>query len=275
MPPLPGLLPLGFDPTTRLHEFLDLATHAPDYPLPVRDAASGILSTGAGTGLVFVLVPGGRLDQGAHKNRPGVDRNDEFAGDDELAGASVPLDPFLIARTELTVGQWNRLLGASTLHDDPLLPITNVDWSMARELLQRHGMALPTEAQWEYAARAHGSWPWSSGPDPAEATSCGWFSGGMQPVGLLQPNRFGLYDLHGNAAEWCADVKLPYEDSTARRGDGLRTHAAGASGEELRVLRGGAFYEGPQAARVTARAGKPPTTRSFGIGVRPVRRLRD
>ncbi len=277
LPQLPGLVPLGKDPTTLLHEFVDLTTHTPDYPLPTRDGSTGALRTGAGTGLVFVLVPAGRLDQGARKNRPGVDRNDEFASDDELAGASVTLDAFLIARTELTVAHWQRLQGSTTVHDDPLLPVTNVDWTTVRELLRRHGMALPTEAQWEFAARAHNPFPWSSGPERAETTTCGWFVGGMQPVGLLQPNRFGLYDVHGNAAEWCEDEKLPYEDSTARRGDGLRARPAAPAGDadSLRCVRGGAFYEGELAARVTARTGKPAAVRSFGIGVRPVRRLRD
>ncbi|MFY9341020.1 MAG: serine/threonine-protein kinase, partial [Planctomycetota bacterium] len=72
LPPQSGLVPLGPDPVTHLHEFLDLASHAPGYPVPHRDAATGELVVGAGTGIVLVLLPEGRLDQGARADRPGT-----------------------------------------------------------------------------------------------------------------------------------------------------------------------------------------------------------
>jgi serine/threonine protein kinase/formylglycine-generating enzyme required for sulfatase activity len=273
VPALPGLVPLGPDPTTKLYEFVDLASHAPGYPLPVRDA-TGVLRTDAGSGIVFVLLPAGRLDEGAYKNRPGVDGNDELAAEDELHGGSVQLDAFLIARTELTQAQWNRLAGRVTLGDDPLLPVTDLEWSRASAVLDRFGMQLPTEAQWEYACSAHGRWPWSTGAAIEDVVKAGWFTHGLQPVGLLAPNAFGLYDMHGNAAEWCEDEKLPYDDSTTRHGDGLRERKVPRHGEELRVVRGGAWHQGPQFARATARDARSPASRDATIGVRPVRPLR-
>jgi len=275
VPTLPGLVPLGADPRTGLHEFLDLATHAAGYPLPTRDAA-GALAGDAGTGVVFVLLPAGRLDQGAHRNRPGVDRNDDLASDDELAGASIALDAFLIARHELTGAQWSRLTGQSRRGDEPRLPCTDIDWHDAVATLHRFGMQLPTEAQWEYACRANARTPWSTGADAAGVGASGWFERGLQPVGLLRPNAFGLHDVHGNAAEWCADEKLPYEDSTVRRGDGLRQRrlASGTPTDEWRVVRGGAWHQGPVRARTTARDGRPPATRDAAIGIRPARTIR-
>jgi formylglycine-generating enzyme required for sulfatase activity len=273
---LPGLVPLGADPRTGLHEFLDLASHATDYPLPVRDPATGALPLDAGTGIVFVLLPAGRLDQGALRNRPGADRDDDLAATDELHGGATALDAFLIARCELTRAQWNRLTGAESRHDDPRLPVVGVDWQQATAVLRGFGMALPTEAQWEYACRAGSRGPWHTGPDPAAVASAGWFGQGLQPVGLLAPNAFGLCDLHGNAAEWCADEKLSYADSETRRGDGLRQRrgAIAVGGDELRVVRGGAWHQGVERARTTARDGRPPQTRDGAIGIRAVRLLR-
>jgi serine/threonine protein kinase/formylglycine-generating enzyme required for sulfatase activity len=276
VPPLPGLVPLGCNPTTKLFEFLDLASHAPGYPLPQRDA-NGRLTTDAGTGIVFVLVPGGRLEQGALKNRPGIDRNDDDAEDDELHGSSVPLGAFLLARTEVTQAQWARLAGTAPLGDEPQLPVTNVDWATARYVLGRFGMQLPSEAQWEFACRANGTSPWSSGPEVAATAQVGWFAPGapaLQPVALLAPNAFGLFDLHGNAAEWCEDEKLAYQDSEPRRDDGLRTRAVRRLGGEVRAVRGGSWLQGPLHARSTARDGRPPMTRDGALGVRAVRVLR-
>jgi formylglycine-generating enzyme required for sulfatase activity/serine/threonine protein kinase len=274
VPVLPGLVPLGADPATNLHEFLDLASHEPGYPLPPRDAATGVLRTDAGTGIVLVLLPAGRFDQGARTNRPGDDRNDEHADAGELDGGPVSLDAFLIARTELTQAQWSRLVGSMPLADDPQLPVTGVDWNAAVATLRRHGMALPTEAQWEYACRANTRGPWSTGTAIADVATAGWFTRGLQPVGLLQPNGFGLFDLHGNAAEWCADEKLSYRDSEPRRGDGLRERPAPRTGEELRVARGGAWHQPPERARTTARDARPPSTRDATIGLRAARPLR-
>ncbi len=274
IPVMAGLVPLGAERATGLWHFLDLASHAVGYPLPTRDPATGSLLTGAGTGIVFTLLPSGRLEQGARRNRPGVDRNDELANDDELAGSSVALDAFLVACTELTQAQWSRLTGAMPLNEDPLLPATGIDWHEGRYVLTRFGMNLPTEAQWELACRARGRWPWSSGPDLAAVAECGWFKSGTQPVGLLAANAFGLFDLHGNVAEWCEDEKLSYADSTPRRGDGLRQRTIARQGDELRVVRGGAWHQGPEFARTTARDGKSPSSRDTTVGLRPVRRLR-
>ncbi|MFN9276922.1 MAG: bifunctional serine/threonine-protein kinase/formylglycine-generating enzyme family protein [Planctomycetota bacterium] len=271
LPPLGGLVPLGADPATGLHEFLDLATHEPGYALPRRDG-DGRIASEAGTGLVLVLLPAGRMEQGARRNAPGVDGNDEFAADDELRGGDVALDAFLIGRTELTQAHWRRLVGAALRADDPQRPVTNVDHVTARAVLQQHGMDLPTEAQWEYACRAGRRDRWSSGPLREVAATVGWFAPALQPVGLLPPNGFGLCDLHGNAAEWCRDVVAPYEAAPARRGDGLREPRVAAA-DVQHAVRGGAWHEGPDRARCTARDKRPPGTRDAAIGVRPVRLL--
>ncbi len=269
LPPLPGLVSLGAEPTTGWWQFLDLATHARGYPLPGRDP-NGRLQLGAGTGVVFVLLPAGRLTVGARRGSSGLDRNDEQAADNELGGDPVALDAFLIASTELTTMQWARLTGEAA-PGDPMLPATDVDWHAASAALRRYGMSLPTEVQWEYACRAGTTTPWSWGENAAKAADCGAFLT-RERVGGHRPNGFLLFDLHGNVAEWCADELLPYPDFVARNGDGLRARAQPLP-EALRVVRGGAFHGGALAARSTARSGRPPTARDSSLGLRPVRRL--
>ncbi len=272
MRPLPGLVPLGCDRTTMLCEFLDLYTHTPGHPWPSRDPATGKLRADADTGIVFVLVPAGILRLGTRRGDPGMAGNDDDADDDELGGELVSLDEFLIASTELTRRQWARL-GGETVDGDPRLPAVGIAWTEAVATLARAGLHLPTEAQWEFACRAGTDTPWCTGRDPLGVAAQGWFGGRPQRTGALAPNPFGLYDVHGNVAEWCADEKLAYGQGTLRAGDGLRQRA-GTPPNAPRAVRGGSCVDSPLAARSTARTGLPASSRDSGVGLRPVRRVR-
>lgn len=272
LPELAGLMPLGCHPRTKLWEFVDLRTHAPDYPMPTRDTKTGDLKIDAGTGVILVLVPPGRITIGARRNQPGMTRNDELASPDELGDDSVQLEAFLIARTELTAIQFSRLTGQAQPNFDALEPISNIDWQTANAELRRWGLSLPTEAQWEYACRAKTTTPWCSGDDAATAADYGRFEGPQSLVGQLRSNRFGLCDMHGNVAEWCRDEKLPYIDFEARSGDGLRTREQ-TPAETWRVVRGGSIYSGAAGCRSTARDHRPPTTSDAAIGLRPIRSI--
>ncbi|MDO8348820.1 MAG: bifunctional serine/threonine-protein kinase/formylglycine-generating enzyme family protein [Planctomycetota bacterium] len=275
IPVLPGLVPLGRHPRTGLFEFLDLCSHQRGLLLPQRDAGTGDLRLGAGTGIVFVLVPVGAFRIGATRGEPGLPQDDPGAADDELDGQRINLDEFLIGKTELTIGQWAVLAGRSAAGDDPLLPITGVDWHEARGLLRQFDLDLPTEAQWEHACRAGTTTPWWCGADALKLPEHAWFGSRPRPqaVGLLRGNGFGLFDLHGNVAEWCRDAKLPYHDFAPATGDGLRRNT-GDAGTLPRVVRGGAFYQGAVATRSAAREGRSPLQRDSATGVRPIRLMR-
>jgi formylglycine-generating enzyme required for sulfatase activity len=272
LPHLPGLVPLGKDPATGLFEFVDLCSHSEGHALPVRDPTTGALRVDGDSGVVFVLLPPGTVRLGARRGDPGMVQNDEEAQDDELRGETVNLDEFLLARNELTAGQWARLSDQPFAGNDALLPAVGVNWLEATTLLHTVDMDLPSEAQWEYACRARTKTPWSTGADPLAVASQGWFGPRPQRTGELQGNAFGLFDLHGNVAEWCRDEKLPYGSSEPRSGDGLRERRdAGVVGP--RVVRGGAAHEGPNAARSSAREALPATARDSALGLRPVRLL--
>ena len=172
-------------------------------------------------------------------------------------------------------------------------PVEFLDWFMAGQFAARLDLELPTEARWEYAARAEsGSVLWT-GDDPAgilclENMPKG-FAGGLRdgsgvllenpdgfeshcPVGLFQPNPFGLHDMIGNVAEWCQDpYKVRYLDLPLRDGDGL---VLATSPDRDRSVRGCNFGGDGTMARSCARTDAREEFRIVSIGVRLARSLR-
>lgn len=184
----------------------------------------------------------------------------------------VPLDPFFISKFEMTRSQWRRCSGkpggGEGGSDEPTLPVGDVDWNEAVRVLARVGLALPTEAQWEYAARAGTSTTYWTGPDAASLTGAEWFAPEPQsPVGRLRPNAFGLFDVAGNAAEWCRDFFSRYDfPRAAGSGERLTPDAP-----DLRVWRGGSHRWPAAGLRSAKRAGDSPNMRRPDLGVRPAR----
>lgn len=272
LPRVPGLLPLGENPNTGLQEFLDLASHARGAPPPGRHPDSGELELTPRTGIVFVLVPGEGFRIGVAPS-PGLPLFDPAAEPDEHDGDRMLLDPFLLAKTEVTKAQWARLTGDAPPPDDgAMLPIANLTWADARVLLRQFDLDLPTEAQWEFACRADAA----TGPGTEPSTAAAHLTLRFQasspaPVASFPPNGFGLFDLRGNVAEWCLDEKLPYDQFAARDGDGLRRRLTERDAT-ARVVRGGRFYDPLEKTRPTSRHAIPAETHNDGIGVRPIRR---
>jgi formylglycine-generating enzyme required for sulfatase activity len=213
----------------------------------------------------------------------------------------VTLSPFLLARHELTQGQWSRLWTWDTELRVPSSyksgqsiagkkitmanPVESVDWGMSDRLLTRHGMSLPTEAQWEYGCRGGTTTPWNvtladlrkvanvADADAKRAvpswTCETWADGHVvhASVGSFGANGFGLYDVHGNVWEWCRDHSSDY--GSERSGDGVRPDSADRSAS--RVNRGGGFYNPAALARAAYRDRIAPSIRSNALGLRPAR----
>jgi formylglycine-generating enzyme required for sulfatase activity len=167
-------------------------------------------------------------------------------------------------------------------------PVEQLSWAMCHRLAQQHGFTLPTEAQWEYACRAETTTPWSC-TESELATHANladqsaarrglswgretWDDGHVLParIGSFAPNRFGLFDMHGNVWEYCLDGYGAYS-SPVRVGDGLRL-ATDGSGD--RILRGGSYNSGAKNATSASRNSHPAGLRLAGGGLRPARPVR-
>ena len=194
---------------------------------------------------------------------------------------------FAIARRETTFAEWDRCVAAGGCAYTPPdrgwgrgdRPVTNVSWDDAKEfvawLSQTTGKPyrLPTEAEWEYAARGGSTSPYWWGEDVgaarAQCADCGDRDPGKTaPAGSFRPNAFGLYDTAGNAAEWVEDCwNSSYRGAPA---DG----SAWTSGDcSLRVLRGGSFADKAVSVRSAARFRYDEDVRYYANGFRVARDL--
>lgn len=274
-----GLVPIGPDPASGLWEFWHVASGA----RPVRDAATGRLVVSEDMGIVFVLVPGGRAFTGSQNVRPEQPNYDPNARADEPY-REYTFPPQFVAKYELTQGQWRifaggnpslsseeRPYGRATF--DRTHPVESVTWYEGRTFLGRLDLRMPTEEEWERAARAGSSTPWWCGARPESLASSAnladqsareleelagwtyesWYDGFGRhaPVGSLEPNAFGLHDVLGNVAEWC------WEHFDQLGPD--------------RLLRGGSYSSMAIEARVAARGMARGDTRRGSLGLRAVR----
>jgi formylglycine-generating enzyme required for sulfatase activity len=299
--PQSGIVPLGRDPASGLWEFHHLATGA----RPRRDAA-GRLVPGDDTGLVLVLIPGGRTTLGSRRPGGSVQEGEPFVcpttRGNEFPPHSVDLAPFFLSKYEMTHGQWLRaaLQDPSTValprnpNGDLLTlahPVEEASWREATQRLWRAGLALPTEAQWEHAVRAGTTTPWWTGSDPSTLVGAGnfgdrsYFSAfptGVRPedavdiddgficsapVGRFRANPFGLHDVLGNVSEWCRDAYARY-DAVFQEKDGELLGGSVAQ----RVFRGGASMHTAAWYRSAHRVHDAPD-QVGSIGVRPARAI--
>ncbi len=289
-----GLIPIGCDPSTTLEEFVDGRMGA----IPTRDERRQF-RVESETAIVFVLLPGGTLTQGAQRDRPTSPQFDPASTADEIPLTTVPLDPFFIGKFEVTQGQWMRWLddlpsgyevGASEGGEvvDLRHPVESVSWHDCTYILRAYGFSLPTEAQWEYACRAGTGTPYFCREDElfrfanlADMTfdrvvqsrgykTEAWDDGRYlhAPVGVFRANGFGLHDILGNVSEWCLDCYGNYAEP-ARRGDGLRDGAD----KRYRAVRGSSWIGSAAHARSASRNRTEPGSRGVSIGLRVARAL--
>jgi len=205
---------------------------------------------GDGVKMRFVLVPAGKLDVG----KPTEPQH------------PVSLQAFLIAKTECTQEQWRAVTGDSPSHfNGDLYPVEKVSWDDIQEFERETGLGLPSEAQWEYAARAGDT---DEAPDDVDAVA--WYAGNSsnhtQPVGGKAANAFGLHDMLGNVAEWCEDTWHDrFSGDTPRDGSPWID-----SGNQRRVRRGKSWGDGRAGLRYWRREGSGQHARYRKVGFRLV-----
>jgi len=199
---------------------------------------------------------------------------------------------FWLADCACTQAFWLAVLddkNPSKFNDDPQCPVEQISWNDVdnflrglRELFPQGAKpGLPTEAQWEYACRAGTVTPFSFGesitPEQVNYDGNYPYHGGKKgeyrqrtvPVKSLPPNRWGLYEMHGNVLEWCADGLREYEE--VPEGDAI-VDPEGPLGSASRVLRGGSWIRGGRHARSTIRDASRRDDRYHDVGFRMVLR---
>ena len=200
--------------------------------------------------------------------------------DDESPSHQVSLSDFCIGEVEVTQALWKAVMGnnPSRFKGDNL-PVENVSWNDCQEFIQKLNQLsgktfrLPTEAEWEYAARGgknHSRYKYAGSNDINAVAWCtvniydrkeNSPDYGTHPVKGKQANELGLYDMSGNVWEWCSDWKRSYDNSS-------RTNPKGPSSGLYRVLRGGSWYDSPGYCRVFYRYSDRPDFGGFSNGFR-------
>jgi len=192
----------------------------------------------------------------------------------------VQIQSFAIGKYEVTQEQWYAFMGNNpSQNKGRTLPVELVSWDDIQQFIaklnQKTGQKyrLPSEAEWEYAARAGTTTEWSHGNDESKLGNYAWYAGNSgnktQPVGQKLPNAFGLFDMHGNVWEWTQDCWHENYVGAPTDGNSWVTSCSGSS----RVLRGGSWYLNPAYLRSASRVRSFPVFRNESYGFRLARDL--
>ncbi len=220
----------------------------------------------------MVKVDGGHLMMGD----PNGAKEDTSA--DNVPVHEVILSPYYIGRYEVTEEEWQLIMGnnpsdkANGLVVSKSCPVDNVSWEECQQFISKisqltgRNFRLPTEAEWEFAAKGDSptEWQYAGGTDIDEY---GWFVGNSSrvkhPVGQKRPNALGLYDMTGNVREWCQDFyqKDYYAQSP-------ETDPQGPEQGTRHVIRGGSFNNQDEACTVTYRSYSTPDNKNKFTGLR-------
>lgn len=222
-------------------------------------------------GMPFVKIQAGSFMMGTDKTY------DNQANNDEVPLHKVTISkPFCLSKYEVTQGQWAGVMGKNPVDEfrGRTLPVAQVSWGEAQEFIRRLNTKenttryrLPTEAEWEYAARAGTDTIryWGDGED--DKGEYAWHEsnarGKPHPVGLLKPNAWGLHDMLGNVLEWVADG---YDDDFYVTSPA--TDPRGPANSKFRVLRGGSWRDDHNHIRAANRFFFSQSSRNNVAGVR-------
>lgn len=218
-------------------------------------ARAGQTAVNPADDLTYVWIPSGTFTMGCSPS-------DTECGSDEKPARQVAIGKgFWIGQTPVTQEAYQRVTGKSPGYfKGAKFPAESMSWDEAQTYCQATGTRLPTEAEWEYAARAG-----TMASRYGDVDRIAWYgvnSGDKtHEVMQKQPNAWNLYDMLGNVWEWTADWY-------AARPDGSSNDPQGPASGKIRVLRGGSWGNGPAFVRVSVRSGNEPENRSNVVGFR-------
>ena len=220
-------------------------------------------------GMEFVLIQAGQF------SHSWVSKNDlgEMVQHQRMVTIS---KPFYLGKYEVTQEQWEAVMGSGSNPSNNkgrTNPVEQVSWDDVQKFIQKLNekdgdkkYRLPTEAEWEYAARAGGETEWFFGSDRGQLSQYAWFEGNSQgtthPVGEKKPNPWGLHDVYGNVWEWVQDYwREEFQIETV-------TDPTGPSSGSSRVIRGGSLSRSAEGCRSAKRERDTPGYRDDEIGFR-------
>jgi formylglycine-generating enzyme required for sulfatase activity len=248
-------------------------------------------------GITFVKIPKGSFTMGTQtphcpKDDPFTEKNEydaclESISKDETPAHTKRVESFYLATTEVTQLQYHKVMGENPSHfkreklgyDSRHNPVEKVSWHDAKRFIAKlnklentNAYYLPSEIEWEYAARARSSTKWHFGNSESSLSDYAWYDKnaynmgegrrgyGTHPVAKKKPNRWGLYDMHGNVYEWTSScyTKRYKQSGCYRYSDGTIP----------KVQRGGCWVNSAGNTRSAYRSSSSPSVRSSDIGFR-------
>ncbi|MBQ7238667.1 MAG: SUMF1/EgtB/PvdO family nonheme iron enzyme [Bacteroidales bacterium] len=216
----------------------------------------------------MIFVKGGTFKMGATREQ-GID-----ADDDEKPAHSVTLSDYSIGQTEVTQALWKAVMGSNPSYfKGDNLPVEQVSWNDCQEFIKKLNQLtgktfrLPTEAEWEYAARGGNKSKGYKYSGSNAIRDVAWYYGNCgsktHDVATKQPNELGLYDMSGNVWELCQDWKGSYSSTS-------QTNPVGPSFGSFRVNRGGSWIDNSFCCRVSCRRNFKPDYSYYFLGLRLV-----
>ena len=214
-------------------------------------------------GAKFILIPAGEFTMGSNSNEQGQDN-------DESPQHQVTISrPFYLQNTEVTQKQWKIVMGNNSKHTNACgddCPVVNVSWEDVQDFIKRLNeregtdkYRLPTEAEWEYSVRAG-----NQGIRYGVINDVAWYDknsgNSIHAVGKKQPNNWGMFDMLGNAWEWCQDWKDDYPSESV-------LDPKGPSSGFRRVIRGGAYDDYDWRARAAYRSSASRSYENLGFRI--------
>ena len=241
------------------------------FQIPTVDIREVTIDLGDKVQFHMVRIPTGQFMMGS-------DASEEEGMPDERPRHPVNITrPFCLGKYEVMQHQWQAIMGSNPSHfQQANCPVEKVSWEDCQEFLKKlneryadpkHVFRLPTEAEWEHACRAGTATRFGFGDNPLLLPKHAWFGenadGQTHPVGLKEPNEWGLHDMHGNVSEWTADR---YDRSSY--GYSLRVDPKLPQPGAYRVVRGGSWSLPAWPCRSAARGWLKPIVRYNHLGVR-------
>lgn len=255
---------------TFLIMFLTVATLSGQSPLTI---------TVKGVSFKMISVQGGTFTMGCTLEQEGD------CHEREKPAHKVTLSTYYIGETEVTRELWKAVMGdkgiALKVDRNDKCPVTYVTWNDCQEFIEKlnqltgRKFRLPTEAEWEFAARGGKKSAGYKYSGSNNISAVAWNTEkfyekdkndpdfGLQVVKSKKPNELGIYDMSGNAREWCADWYGPYTDEA-------QTNPQGPSSGSYRLIRGGGWATYLTTCRCSARSNYSPTERKSDVGFRLV-----